>query len=66
MSEPQKKPNQTTFSSEDVSVVVFEGPGDNTPRPRRPNLPRDWPPGGPPQEPQPPADQPPPPDASTQ
>jgi hypothetical protein len=63
MSEPQKNPVGLTFSSENSLLVIFEGPGDNTRRPRRPNNPRDWPNGGPPQGPSPPADQPPPPDA---
>jgi hypothetical protein len=62
MNEPQQNSSEIVFSSEDSLVVVFEGPGDNTRRPRRPNNPRDWPNGGPPQEPPPPADQPPPPD----
>jgi hypothetical protein len=60
MSEPQKNPSETTFSSEDSLVVVFEGPGDTTRRPRRPNNPREWPPREPSREQQPPADPPPP------
>jgi hypothetical protein len=59
MSEPENSRDQTTFTSEDALVVVFEGPGDNTPRPRRKNIPRDGPNGDTPQVP-PPADQPPP------
>ena len=66
MSEPEKMPAGTTFSSEDSLVVVFEGPGENIRRPRSPNNPRDWPPRQPPQEPPPPADQPPPDDAHSQ
>jgi hypothetical protein len=61
MSQSQKNPSETTFSSENSLLVIFEGPGDNTRRPRRPNNPRDWPGSEPPQKPQPPADQPPPP-----
>jgi hypothetical protein len=61
MNETPKNPREIIFSSDDCVVVVFEGPGDKTRRPRRKNIPRDWPPGGPPQEPQPPTDQPPPP-----
>jgi hypothetical protein len=57
MSEPQKHPSDVTFSSEDSLVVVFEGPGDSTRRPRRPNNPRNWPSGEPTQEHQPPGDQ---------
>jgi hypothetical protein len=64
MSEPRENPDETIFSSEDSLLVEFEGPGDTTRRPRRPNIPRDWPPPGPPQEPQPPTDQPPPPDTN--
>ena len=67
MSEPQKEPGRTIFSSEDSPIVEFDGPGDTTRRPRRPNSPRHWPPGSePPQEPPPPADQPPPPEPGGQ
>lgn len=54
MSEPQKKPTETHFTSEDSPLVIIDGPGDTTRRPLRPNIPRDWPPR---QPPQPPADQ---------
>lgn len=37
MSEPKKNPKGPIFTSEDTLVVEFEGPGDNTRRPRRPN-----------------------------
>jgi len=37
MSEPQKHPSHVTFTSDDSVVFVFEGPGDTTRRPRRPN-----------------------------
>jgi hypothetical protein len=57
MSETPKGPGDVTFSSDDSLVVVFEGPGDSTRRPRRPNNPRDWPRRAPPQEPQSPGDQ---------
>ncbi len=60
MNESPKNPKGPTFASEDTLVVVFEGPGDNTRRPRRKNIPRDWPGNEPPQEPKPPTDQPPP------
>jgi hypothetical protein len=43
ISEPQNNPADTVFSSDDLQVVIFEGPGDSTRRPRRPNNPRDWP-----------------------
>ncbi len=60
MSKPNKKPSTVTFSSDNTLVVVFEGPGDTTRRPRRPNIPRTPPPEPPAQEPQAPTDQPPP------
>jgi hypothetical protein len=66
MSEPRKNPKGPIFTSEDTLVVEFEGPGDKTRRPRRPNNPRNWPGQEPPQEPQPPADQPPTPDGDGQ
>jgi hypothetical protein len=59
MSEPQKGPNTVHFSSDNSLVVVFEGPGDNTRRPLRPNILRT--PPEPAKEPQPPTDQPSPP-----
>jgi hypothetical protein len=43
MSEPNNG-GDTIFSSEDLFVVVFDGPGENIRRPRRPNNPVDWPP----------------------
>lgn len=60
MSEPETSPREPVFTSEDTLVVVFEGPGDNTRRPRRPNIPRD----SAPREPHPPEDQPPAPPAA--
>ena len=65
MSEPEKKRKGTIFTSEGSPVFEFDGPGDNTRRPRRPNNPREWPPppkpssGEQPPESKPPADQPP-------
>ncbi len=44
MSEPRKDDGKTIFSSEDSFVVVFDGPGENIRRPRRPNNPVEWPP----------------------
>jgi hypothetical protein len=61
MSESQKNPGEVTFSSDDSLIVVFEGPGDSTRRPRRPNNPRDWPCPEQTQEPPSPGDQTPPP-----
>ena len=67
MSDPEKKPGRTIYSSEDSPLVEFDGPGENIRRPRSPNNPRHWPPGSePPPEPQLPADQPPPDDARSQ
>jgi hypothetical protein len=64
MSEPKKDPGEVTFSSEDSLIYVFDGPGDTTRRPRRPNNPREWPPPPKPlQEPQLPTDQPPQPES---
>jgi hypothetical protein len=57
MNEPQKKPRVTVYSSENSCVFVIRGPGDKTRRPRRPNIPRDWPGRQPPQQS---SDQPPP------
>jgi hypothetical protein len=44
MSEPGKNGGDATFTSEDSLVVVFDGPGENIRRPRRPNNPIEWPP----------------------
>jgi hypothetical protein len=63
MSQPQKNGGNVVFTSEDTIVVVFDGPGDTTRRPRRPNNPREWPPQKPTPKPPPDNDQPPP-DAS--
>jgi hypothetical protein len=60
MSDPDRPHRETIFTSEDVTVVVFKGPGDNTRRPRRKNIPRDWPNRDTAQEAQPTDDQPPP------
>jgi hypothetical protein len=65
MSEPLKNPGDVTFSSDDSVVVVFEGPGDTTRRPRRRNNPRDWPCPERTQEPPTPGDQSPPPSDAT-
>lgn len=47
---PGKGGELVTDSSDSV-FVCFDGPGDTTPRPRRPNIPRDWPNRPPPQAP---------------
>jgi hypothetical protein len=49
MSSPQPEPRpeggDVTTSSDDTPLVVIEGPGDTTRRPRRPNNPRQACPG---------------------
>ena len=55
MNEPRKNPGESATNSEDSLLVVIEGPGDTTRRPRRPNIPRDEPR----REPQRPTDGPP-------
>jgi hypothetical protein len=64
MSEPKKADGDTIFSSDDSLVVVFDGPGENIRRPRRPNNPPEWPPRKPTGETSPPSrdELPPPPD----
>ncbi len=55
MSEPQNS-GDIIFTSDNTIVVVFDGPGNTTRRPRRPNIPRDWPPPEPPKNPESPDD----------
>ncbi len=50
MSSPSSEPNKPNKQPAGTSnrgsvVVVVEGPGDRTRRPRRPNIPRPWPKG---------------------
>ena len=59
MSEPRKHPRGSYTSSEGSVLYEFDGPGDTTRRPRRPNIPRDWPPLPPAPEQKPPSEEPP-------
>lgn len=43
MNKPEKNDSEVPFTSTDAVIVVFDGPGDNSRRPRRPNNPREWP-----------------------
>jgi hypothetical protein len=58
MKEPEKDQSDVIFTSDESLVVVFEGPGDSTRRPRRPNNPREWPRLETPRQSQPPAQPP--------
>jgi hypothetical protein len=41
-------PQASTTEAPDTILIIIEGPGDKTRRPRRPNIPLDYPPPRPP------------------